>query len=284
LSDEFREQYAWYLLEELRLRLPQVPDLPQSAVGLNIEQAEKALGKSVWLKVRTEAWLHVLVRLSVVLIDMPDYSKSDRRLMTSDLNEIYWLWNRLAADSHPPNLVIAVQKEMFGGHFFDKMHKIELKPLNPEQMVEAYERRFGTLNPFTAEVLATLARMSRGVFRRYLRYISMAIEHWEGQPTHNESIEASLVKEAIPIERLAEDMELELSELFPKQGDLRYQSVQLLLHLQAHGPQGQTQLAQTLDIQEYQLTRLLQKLERNRYIKREKRGKDKLVKLIDEAT
>lgn len=64
---------------------------------------------------------------------------------------------------------------------------------------------------------------------------------------------------------------------------MRYQSVQLLLHLQAHGPQGQTQLAQALDIQEYQLTRLLQKLERNRYIKREKRGKDKLVKLIDEA-
>ena len=44
-----------------------------------------------------------------------------------------------------------------------------------------------------------------------------------------------------------------------------------------------TFLAQALDVQEYQLTRLLQKLERNRYIKREQRGKEKLVKLIDEA-
>jgi len=196
LSEEFRERYAWYLLQELRRGLPRVLDLPQSAVGLDVAEAEEALGKSVALGLREMAWLQVLLCRSVILIDMPDYSKSDRRLMTSDLNEIYWFWDRLAAHNIAPNVVIAVQKEMFRDHFFfDKMHKIELKPLKPEQMVEAYERRFGTLNPFTAEALAALARMSRGVFRRYLRYISMAIEHWEGQPTRSESIEASLVKE-----------------------------------------------------------------------------------------
>jgi hypothetical protein len=35
---------------------------------------------------------------------------------------------------------------MFRGHFFfGKMEKVELEPLKPEQMVEAYRKRFKTL-------------------------------------------------------------------------------------------------------------------------------------------
>jgi hypothetical protein len=63
----------------------------------------------------------------ILLIDTPDYSKSETRLMAKDLDLIYWLWNTLARSSDVPhNLVLAIQKEMFRGHlFFDKMRIVE---------------------------------------------------------------------------------------------------------------------------------------------------------------
>ena len=47
---------------------------------------------------------------------------------------------------------------------------------SPEQMVEAYRKRFKALAPFTEDALFTLARMSRGIFRRFLRYITLALQ------------------------------------------------------------------------------------------------------------
>ena len=52
-----------------------------------------------------------------------------------------------------------------------------------------------------------------------------------------------VVNEAVTVERLAEDMERELAELFPKQSDLRLQAVRLLMHLEESGPRSQTELA-----------------------------------------
>ena len=97
----------------------------------------------------------------IILIDTPDYSKTDRRVMAKDLEEIYWLWNTFASSSSssiPPNIVLAIQKEMFHDHFFfDKMEKVELEPLTPEQMVEASRKRFKAIKPFTEDALSTLA-------------------------------------------------------------------------------------------------------------------------------
>jgi len=118
-------------------------------------------------------WLQLLRKKRLILIDTPDYSKTDRRLMAKDLQEIYWLWNTLTqtADARP-NFIIAIQKEMFRDHyFFDKMEKIELQPLEPKQLLDAYILAFGRAEPFTSEALLELATMSRGIFRRFLRYI-----------------------------------------------------------------------------------------------------------------
>jgi hypothetical protein len=52
-----------------------------------------------------------------------------------------------------------------------------------------------------------------------------------------------ILKEAVPVERLQEDMELELSELFPKHSELGKQAVRLLMHLEASGPQRQSEFA-----------------------------------------
>jgi len=84
------------------------------------------------------------------------------------------------------------------------------------------------------------------------------------------------------VERLAEDMELELAELFPKQSDLRLQAVRVLMHLEESGPKKQAELAEELGLEEYAMSRLLAKLELHRYIARRREGTDKIVTLREE--
>jgi hypothetical protein len=242
---------------------------------------EQELEKATVKRLREAAWMETLQTRSILLIDTPDYSKSDRRLMAKDLEEIYWLWNTLASSSSiQPNIVLAIQKEMFRDHFFfDKMRVIELRPLRPEQMIEAYMRRFKSVDPFTEEALSTVARMSRGIFRRFLRYILLTIESWEMRPKPRGPIDLETVENVVTVERLAGDMELELVELFPKQSDLRLQAVRLLMHLEESGPKRQTELAEELGMEAYAMSRLLAKLELHRYITRQREGTDKIVSL-----
>ena len=247
----------------------------------NFDYEESKRSKTEVERFRREAWIEMLKRKHTIFVDMPDYSKTDRRLMAKDLEEIYWLWNTLNRTNTPdrPNLVIAIQHEMFRGHFFfDKMQKVELQPMQPDRMVEAYRLHFKAAAPFTEDALLTLARMSRGIFRRFLRYITLALDLWEmKQEKEGSLIDVATVKEAVATERLAEDMELELSDLFPKHSEPRTLAVKLLMLLEEQGPQKQGQLATLLDIEPYSLSRLLTKLEAARYVTRTREGTDKFV-------
>jgi DNA-binding MarR family transcriptional regulator len=181
-------------------------------------------------------------------------------------------------ESPRPNFVIAIQGEMFQGHFFfDKMKKVELTPLSPNSLVEAYRKRFKETEPFTEETLLKLASMSRGIFRRFLRYITITLDLWQSRKRRLNSIGPELVTQAISTKRLAEDMDLELADLFPKHSDLRLQAVRLLMHLESSGPTRQSQVADDLDLEPYVLSRLLTKLELHRYIVRHREGADKIV-------
>jgi uncharacterized membrane protein len=288
-SSQSQLLYKLSLLEEetkaLTSRLAAEGDPKFYASGAALEEVDRLeckFDKATLGKLRESAWLRMLRRSEIVLIDTPDYSKTDRRLMAKDLQEIYWLWNTLASSSSssvPPNIVLAIQKEMFHDHFFfDKMEKVELEPLKPEQMVEAYRKRFKAIEPFTEDALLTLARMSRGIFRRFLRYITLTLQHWETKKSG--PIDTAIVKEAVTVERLAEDMELELVELFPKQSDLRLQAVRLLMHLEESGPKKQAELVEEFGLEEYAMSRLLAKLELHRYIDRRREGTDKIVSLL----
>jgi len=251
--------------------------------GLSIDRAERVGGAKI-VRLRKYIWHDLLRSKHTIFIDMPDYSKTDRRLMAKDLEEIYWLWNSLRlTDATPgPNLVLAIQKEMFSGHFFfDKMSMIELKPLQPNQMVEAYVKQFKATKPFTNDALLTVARMSRGIFRRFLRYISLTLDLVSAKSQPRGQIDTVTVKKAVTAERLAEDMELQLVELFPKHSDLRLQAVRLLMHLEESGPTRQSQLGELLGIEPYAMNRLLTKLELHRYVVREREGADKLVRLTN---
>jgi hypothetical protein len=269
-----------------RLAAQRDPGFYASGAALEeVDRLERKFDKATLGKLRQSAWLRMLRRSEIVLIDTPDYSKTDRRLMAKDLQDIYWIWNTLASSSSssiPPSIVLAIQKEMFHDHFFfDKMQKVELEPLKPEQMVEAYLKRFKAIEPFTEDALLALARMSRGIFRRFLRYITLTLQYSE---SHGEKIiDAGTVKEAVTVERLAEDMEAELVELFPKQSDLRLQAVRVLMRLEESGPRKQAELVEELGLEGYAMSRLLAKLELHRYIVRRREGTDKVVSLWKES-
>ncbi len=283
-SRDFQRDYRGRMLGIIESRLPlmnlkEVKDHPET---LNLEWAEKVVGKSLVRKLRRVVWLEMLAKQTAILIDMPDYSKTDRRLMGKDLQEIYWLWNTLAGlGGGERNFVLAIQKEMFHDHFFfDKMIRVELDPLSPEQMVAAYKQHFQCTEPFTEEGLLTVARMSRGIFRRFLRYITMSLRLWEENYSNSRAtIDFDMVKEAVPVERLEEDMELELSELFTKHSEMGIQAVRLLMLLEESGPEKQIDLADQLGIEAYTMTRLLEKLELHMYVTRRRVGADKIVAL-----
>jgi len=95
-------------------------------------------------------------------------------------------------------------------------------------------------------------------------------------------IDTGTVKEAVTVERLAEDMERELAELFPKQSDLRLQAVRLLMYLEESGPKKQGELVEEFGLEEYAMSRLLAKLELHRYIARRREGTDKIVSLQED--
>jgi hypothetical protein len=57
------------------------------------------------------------------------------------------------------------------------MRRVELEPLRPEHMVEAYRLQCAYVETLTEEGLLTFARMSRGIFRRYLGYIALTLRH-----------------------------------------------------------------------------------------------------------
>jgi hypothetical protein len=241
--------------------------------------AEGIIGKATTRRIRHAAWLKVVSGNGVILIDTPDYSKTDKRRMDRDLEDIYWFWNNLMSSGCGSTIVVAIQKEMFRDHYFlDKMRKFELKPLKPEQMVEAYERRFETTYPFSESALFALARMSRGIFRRYLRYILLTLDFWQ-KPNRRGEINEETVKKAIPLERVAEDTELEFVALFPKHSELRILAIRVLMHLQENGSRKQSDIARDLNVEPFTLSRLLTKLESGRHVTRTRDGTDKVVSL-----
>jgi len=108
----------------------------------------------------------------------------------------------------------------------------------------------------------------------------LTLDLWdEKQRVGRGRIEVDTVREAVTMERLAEDMELELADLFPKHSDLRWPAVRLLLLLQERGERRQSELADSLEVEAYALTRLLTKLEAAHYVTRRRERNEKVVSL-----
>jgi len=239
-----------------------------------------------------EGFRKYLQGFDAVMIDMPDYPKNDRRTMVKDLNEVQNVWNILANENRKNgdkefhlNLVLFIQKEMFYGpngvsHFLlGKADTIELKPLSPQQLIEAYRLRFETTDPFTENAVFRIAQLSRGVFRRFLRYIQLCLEHVMFDNVSNDQIDTGIVETAVPNDEIAKDMDTELSDLFPRSEEMKKKATRLI-SLLASQKQGinQKEASIILHLNEMDVSRLCDKLETYGYIKRKRTNECNILK------
>lgn len=197
--------------------------------------------------------------------------------MNKHLDEIQQLWTLCHQNGRPVVFVISFQKELFRGHFLmGKMHTIEVTPLKPKELLKAYKLRFGSPEPFTEEALLLITELSRGVFRRFLKYIGLCLERVIESEIKIDIVDIRLVKETITLDQLSEDMDLELSGIF-RRDDKKMQAVRALNLLREKGESNQKELAEKLNMHPNTLSRLLDKLEANNYVKRRRGLKKELL-------
>ena len=232
------------------------------------------------------------------MIDMPDYPRHDRRLIARDLDDIAGLWNRLMMSprAKETRLIVFVQKETFSAadHFFyGKCDIIPLMPLTVTQLLEAYNRRWSGYAPFNEDALQYIAKMSRGVFRRFKRYIGLVLEM---EMTQGARVD---VKKAVTDEEIIRDMDKELDGIFKKSEQKQnvFKLIGRLAKSKAYGTNPndasqivehamkQEEVSKLLDISEMAASRLLRELEQHGYIRRFTRprqmfgGEEKIVQL-----
>lgn len=238
---------------------------------INLETMEEMLGRTQCKKAMEYTIVSTIAFTRYVFIDLPDYSKKSRGAMIEDLRTLENLWKRateIAGDDMATVFVIGIQKEMYGGHFFfGKMDIIVLSPMKTEEMAAAYKQKWTTIEPFTEEALVLIAGASRGIFRRYLKYIMMCIE--TATIKKDFPITVEIVNRSITLDVLNADMDLELTDVFQNNREQKMMAVKILTYLSDKNA-NQKDLAELLDVDEATVSRLVKKLETYGYIKRER--------------
>lgn len=240
-----------------------------------LAKAKLILGTRKCKELLQQSVYWALSEMRYIFIDLPDYSKKSRGNMIRDLRDVETLWKKLQQIPYSGSglfhvFLIGCQKELFGGHFFfGKMDVVEIKPLKPNELVQAYKQKWKSVEPFTEEALLLIAELSRGVFRRFLKYIVLSIETAVNiRPEEKEKpLDRKLVEEAVSMEQIMQDMDLELSEVF-KDKTKKVQAVKLLTMLRQVKEANQKEIATELDINEMNAGRLVKKLEAHGYVKR----------------
>lgn len=212
-----------------------------------------------------------------VLIDLPDYAAGSRSAMRRDLDEIGELWYESKFSRRV--IVVTVQKELFGGHYlFGKGEVFELRPLTTDELVFFYRKKFGSTYPFSEESLRLVARLSRGVFRRFLRYVKLCVEDMLRRGASG--IDVGEVGGIVGPAVVGRDMALELSGFL--RGYEREQAVAAMTTLMRRGGMNQKELAADLGSTPSSLGRLLQKLELRGYVVRVRgERKEMIVKVVE---
>jgi len=256
------------------------------------EQVKTLLPARVLKDAKTEAIDDMFHDIHTFIIDLPDYSKTDKRLMVKDLNDVQKLWNErcfnlIGADV--PNFVVVVQKEMSSGHYLlGKMDIVEIRPFSPSELVDAYakiwaedlERAGNDLStwPFEKDALLFAARMARGIFRRFLKYIRTCLEARPLESPNDQIMDLEEVKAALDLDRIVHvDWDLELTEIFRKE-EPKSLANKIISGLFEAKEASQKNLARALKVSEPTLSRILDKLEEYGFVVRERKGQEKVVR------
>jgi len=225
--------------------------------------------------IQRTALLDAVQTRDTILIDFPDYSRLNQAQLIKNLDEFAKWWESvILADcegvyNQKPNVIIFFQKELFSGHFlFGKFDVCELRPMTPQLLIRILKENCGSIEPFTVEALEYLGRLSRGIIRRFKKYVKTCLE--KALQHSCNSITVDYAKQWIGLEQLERDMELELMDVFPKQKELRKSSVILLQLLNERKAIPQNEIAETVfDGNKMKCSRVLEKLEAWNYIVRE---------------
>ena len=265
-------------------RVPNVSDIKEETIKnllFSIDfRADLILGKRRVKEIEQEAVMEYLAQRKVIFIDFQDYTKTDRRLMTRDLSEFQNFWGRLSKyEERNTNIVLAIQKELFTGHFlFGKMSVIELQPLKPEELMHVFKTQFPECDLIVDDALILLGELSRGVFRRFLKYLSLTLETF-AISDEKPPMSVDHVNKAVTVEQLIKDMELELCNIF-KNPYQRRQAVELLNHLREEGRANQNDIAEFLNVSMSTAGKMVTKLYAYGYVtKKRGTGREWIVSL-----
>jgi hypothetical protein len=247
------------------------------------QPALSVLPRSLQSEMKEKAVLYFLASRDRVLIDLPDYTRGNAQSMKHDMDELQGIWNKLVSDhGWKGNLVIFLQKELAFFHFFEgKGERVEI-PLAPSSdLVAWFKKVFGTPHPFTEEGLVTVAARSRGVWRRFKRYVMLCVDAWEPQSPRPDKIDPAMVSKAVSESVLMDDMDLELSHIF-RSDEARRRALSVIASLMnSEIPVNQKALATELRISEGSMTPLIDELEKNHYVKRERGPQGNSLSLVE---
>jgi Trp operon repressor len=242
------------------------------------EALENLLGQRIVQEVRQNLLNLLMEKADYIFVDFPDYNKTNLQLMSKDVDELQRVWNQFMEGNRKTSFLIVVQKEIVmkkPHYFFGKVRWLDLNPLTPDQLLEAYRQKWGMYEPFTEDALRLIGKLCRGVFRRFLNYINITIEEFRKTDS---LISVDDVEKAVSFDVLLKDLELELSDIFPN-APQRTQAVKILDMLRKTSI-NQKQIAENLGIGEMTVARLVAKLELYNYIIRKRaEGKEWLITL-----
>jgi hypothetical protein len=229
------------------------------------------------------------------MIDLRDYGLKDSRAMNTDLFEIQKLWQLMNEHLYgingkrAPNLVFVLQKELMMSqdqttvsYFLRKASQtVESFPLTPAEMVQVYREEFGDIYPFELNGIYLLGTYSRGIFRRFLRYIQLCLDWKLSHTNENELIIKAVVGEVITEEEIRADWEMAMGQIF-QHGDNWIYAVKVMQILYTASENAisltQSELAQVIEfVSASDLYRIITKLEERGYVKRVQKGNGKII-------
>jgi Cdc6-like AAA superfamily ATPase len=276
----------------------QIADLLEKGVSKEplidpMDVAKRFLGPSDLVSMQKELVISLLANCHTIMIDLRDYGLKDNRAMNTDLFEIQKLWQKMnehlmeVGSKKSPNLVFVLQKELTMSddqysmsYFLRKTAEtVELLPLKPREMAAVYVEEFRDSFPFSLEALVLLGIYSRGVFRRFLRYIRLCLD-WTFS-NNNDIITKSVVDKVITTDEMGQDWEMEMRQIFPHGENWKYalRILQLLgKALENHLEPTVADLAETVEfVSKSELWRIIARLEERGYITRKDSKKGKTI-------
>jgi hypothetical protein len=278
LACEYKDQVQGYLSAGQSKRANKIGDPRFILQRKDISLMEVFLGKSKCNALKDQAISSFISDTKIILIDMPDYSRSNANALVHDIAEVQRFWESLGNRGNT-HLVIAIQKELVlkaPNFFWGKCDKYTVEPLTTTQLIEAYKLSNPDGDIFEPAALQLLGDLSRGIFRRFKKYMRLTIE---ANQERKLPMTKDIVEKAITNDIVFQDLDQELADFIENEENRRCAS-KILGYLRDHNEVNVKTIAENIGISETMAQKIVQKLALYNYIQTKPgQGKEKLVSL-----